>query len=109
MAYSQLLAKTNTVREISMTTVLADARRGHPGLFWFAVAMAVLAVVAGRCWPSSTTATLLGAPLWLKPLKFAISFAAYAGALAWMLGRLREPGAAAHRLGDGRRVGRRAW
>ena len=33
---------------------------------------------------------LLGAPLWLKPLKFAISFVAYAGTLAWLLGRLRE-------------------
>jgi len=72
-----------------MTSVLADARRGHRGLFAFAVAMAVLtpvlavlAVVDDR--------VLLGAPLWLKPLKFAISFVAYAGALAWLLGRLRE-------------------
>jgi hypothetical protein len=72
-----------------MTTVLADARRGHPGLFWFAVAMAVLtavltvlAVVDDR--------VLLGAPLWFKPLKFAVSFVAYAGALAWMLGQLQE-------------------
>ena len=72
-----------------MTTVLADARRGHRGLFGFAVAMAalvpvlaVLAVVDDR--------VLLGAPLWLKPLKFAISFVAYAGVLAWMLGQLRE-------------------
>ncbi len=72
-----------------MTSVLADARRGHRGLFAFAVAMsvltpvlAVLAVVDDR--------VLLGAPLWLKPLKFAISFVAYAGTLAWLLGRLRE-------------------
>jgi hypothetical protein len=72
-----------------MTTALADARRGHRGLFAFAVAMAaltpllaVLAVVDDR--------VLLGAPLWLKPLKFAISFVAYAGTLAWLLGRLRE-------------------
>jgi hypothetical protein len=72
-----------------MTTALADARRGHRGLFAFAVAMAaltpvlaVLALVDDR--------VLLGAPLWLKPLKFAISFVAYAGTLAWLLGRLRE-------------------
>ena len=72
-----------------MTTLLADARRGHRGLFWFAVAMAVLvpvlavlAVVDDR--------VLLGAPLWLKPLKFAVSFVAYAGTLAWLLGRLNE-------------------
>jgi hypothetical protein len=69
--------------------VAADARRGHRGLFWFAVAMAVLvpvlavlAVVDDR--------VLLGAPLWLKPLKFAVSFVAYAGTLAWLLGRLKE-------------------
>ena len=72
-----------------MTTVLTTARRGHRGLFAFAVAMAVLtpvlavlAVVDDR--------VLLGAPLWLKPLKFAVSFVAYAGTLAWLLGRLRE-------------------
>jgi hypothetical protein len=72
-----------------MTSVFADARRGHRGLFAFAVAMsvltpvlAVLAMVDDR--------VLLGAPLWLKPLKFAISFVAYTGTLAWLLGRLRE-------------------
>lgn len=72
-----------------MRTLLADARRGHPGLYGFAVTMvaltaviAVLAVVDQR--------TLLGQPLWFKPLKFAISLALYAGALAWMLGQLRE-------------------
>jgi hypothetical protein len=72
-----------------MTTLVADARRGHRGLFWFAVAMAVLvpvlavlAVVDDR--------VLLGAPVWLKPLKFAVSFFAYSGTLAWMLGNLRE-------------------
>src|SRR5689334_14721115 len=72
-----------------MTTALADARRGHRGLFAFAVAMAaltpvlaVLALVDHR--------VLLGAPLWVKPLKFAISLALYAATLAWMLGQLRE-------------------
>ena len=70
-------------------TVLATARRGHRGLYAFAVAMAaltpvlaVLAVVDAR--------VLLGAPLWLKPLKFAISLALYSATLAWMLGQLRE-------------------
>jgi hypothetical protein len=57
-----------------MTTALADARRGHRGLFAFAGAMAaltpvlaILALVDER--------VLLGAPLWFKPLKFAISLA----------------------------------
>lgn len=73
-----------------MNAVLADARRGHPGLYWFAVAMAGLAVVLVAL-SVVDQRTLLGAPLWFKPLKFAISFVAYAGALSWMLGQLREP------------------
>ena len=72
-----------------MTTVLADARRGHPGLFAFALAMAVLTAVLAVL-AVVDDRVLLGAPLWLKPLKFAVSFVAYAGTLAWMLGQLRE-------------------
>lgn len=73
-----------------MSAVLSDARRGHPGLYWFAVAMAglsVLLVVAALV----DDRELLGAPLWFKPLKFAVSFVLYGAALAWMLGQLREP------------------
>jgi hypothetical protein len=73
-----------------MDTMLATARRGHPGLYGMAIGMAVfaallvgLAVVDPR--------ELLGAPLWFKPLKFAVSFTAYGLALAWMLGRLPKP------------------
>jgi hypothetical protein len=72
-----------------MRTLLADARRGHSGLYWlaagmaaFALVTAVLAVVDQR--------TLVGAPLWFKPMKFSISIALFALALAWMLGQLRE-------------------
>jgi hypothetical protein len=79
-----------------MRTVLADARRGHPGLYGMTVAMAaltlvtaVLAVVDQR--------ELLGAPLWFKPLKFSLSITLYGGALAWMLSRL--PGRAMWRAG----------
>ncbi len=73
-----------------MNAVFLDARRGHPGLYWFAVSMVALTIVlAGLAVVDQRT--LLGAPLWFKPLKFAISFAAYSGALAWMLGQLREP------------------
>ena len=83
-----LLVQINTVKETRMTTVLADARRGHRGLFGFAVAMAVLAPVLAVL-AVVDDRVLLGAPLWLKPLKFAISFVAYAGTLAWLLGQLR--------------------
>lgn len=72
-----------------MTTVLAAARRGHRGLFGFAVAMAVLVPVLAVL-AVLDDRVLLGAPLWLKPLKFAVSFVAYAGTLAWLLGQLRE-------------------
>ncbi len=73
-----------------MNAVLADARRGHAGLFGFAVTMAGLSVVlVGAALVDDRV--LLGAPLWFKPLKFALSLMLYAGALAWMLGQLRAP------------------
>lgn len=68
-------------------SVLTTARRGHPGLYWFALVMAVLAVVLLGL-AVADQRTLLGAPLWFKPLKFAVSFVLYSGALAWMLGQL---------------------
>jgi hypothetical protein len=72
-----------------MRTLLADARRGHAGLYWTAVAMTVLAVItAGLAMIDQRT--LVGAPLWFKPLKFSISIALYSLALAWMLGQLKE-------------------
>ncbi|MEJ3657581.1 hypothetical protein WEH80_31930 [Actinomycetes bacterium KLBMP 9759] len=73
-----------------MHTVIADARRGHPGLFWLAVGSAAFAVMLVGL-AAVDHRTLLGAPLWFKPLKFALSFTLYGGALAWMLGQLRTP------------------
>jgi hypothetical protein len=79
-----------------MHAVLADARRGHAGLYGLTIAMAalvlvtaVLAVVDQR--------ELLGAPLWFKPLKFSLSIMLYAAALSWMLSRL--PGRGMWRAG----------
>ena len=72
-----------------MRTLLADARRGHSGLYWLAAGMAALALVtAGLALVDQRT--LVGAPLWFKPLKFSLSIALFALALAWMLGQLRE-------------------
>lgn len=72
-----------------MAMLLSDARRGHPGLYWFAAAMAALALVTIGL-AAGDHRTLLGAPLWFKPMKFAISLSLYAFALAWMLGQLRD-------------------
>jgi hypothetical protein len=71
----------------SVASVLADARRGHAGLFWFAASMAVLAVAAA-VGVAVDPRELLGAPIWLKPLKFALSFGLYSLTLAWMLSLL---------------------
>jgi hypothetical protein len=79
-----------------MRTVLADARRGHPGLYWLAVAMAALALVTATL-ALVDQRVLLGAPLWFKPLKFSLSIMLYGAALAWMLSRL--PGRAMRRTG----------
>ncbi len=71
-----------------LRAVLADARRGHLGLYWLStsmVALSILLVGFGLFDPR----TLLGAPLWVKPLKFALSFTLYGATLAWMLSRLR--------------------
>ena len=72
-----------------MRTLLSDARRGHAGLYWLAAGMAALALVtAGLALVDPRT--LVGAPLWFKPMKFSLSIALFALALAWMLGQLRE-------------------
>jgi hypothetical protein len=70
-----------------MRTVLADARRGHPGLYWTAVAMAALALVTAVL-AVLDQRTLLGAPIWFKPLKFSLSIVLYTATVAWMLSRL---------------------
>jgi hypothetical protein len=79
-----------------MRTVLADARRGHPGLYGLTVAMAALALVTAVL-ALVDQRELVGAPLWFKPLKFSLSIALYGAALAWMLSRL--PGRGMRRAG----------
>lgn len=66
-----------------MTTVL---RWNRPLLFFTAV-MAVLAVIAG-IGVLADPRVLTGAPIWLKPFKFAVSFVLYTFTLAWMLSLL---------------------
>jgi hypothetical protein len=66
-----------------MTNVL----RWHRPLMIFAAAMAVLALVAAAG-VFADPRVLTGAPIWLKPFKFAVSFALYTFTLAWMLSLL---------------------
>jgi hypothetical protein len=71
----------------AVAAVLRTARRGHAGLFWLAATLGALAVVTALATVVDDR-ELLGAPLWLKPVKFALSFGLYALALAWMIGQL---------------------
>ncbi|GAA3915748.1 hypothetical protein [Actinoplanes auranticolor] len=66
-----------------MTNVL----RWHRPLMIFAAVMGVLALVAA-VGTLADPRVLTGAPIWLKPFKFAVSFALYTATLAWMLSLL---------------------
>ena len=63
------------------------AIRWHRPLLWLAVVMAILAVGAAIGLVVDPR-TVTGAPLWAKPLKFAISVSIYAVTLAWLIGLL---------------------
>jgi len=66
-----------------MTPVL----RRHRPLMICTVAMAVIAVIA-LVGVFTDPRVLTGAPIWLKPFKFAVSFVLYTTTLAWMLSLL---------------------
>jgi hypothetical protein len=70
-----------------MTSVLRRAAHWHRPLMYFASAMAVLAVVSA-IGVFADPRIVTGAPIWLKPFKFSVSFVLYATALAWMLSLL---------------------
>jgi hypothetical protein len=61
--------------------------RWHRPLVLFVAAMALLVPVA-LVGLAVDDRVLVGAPIWLKPLKFALSFALYGLTLAWMLSLL---------------------
>jgi hypothetical protein len=67
-----------------MTTVLRRAASAHRPLLYFVLAMAGLAAVAAAG-VLVDDRVVTGAPVWLKPFKFAVSFVLYAGTLAWLL------------------------
>ena len=61
----------------------------HRPLAWLAVAMVALAVVSVVGLVVDPR-VITGAPLWAKPLKFAISIAVYSVTLSWLIGLLRR-------------------
>jgi hypothetical protein len=67
-----------------MTSTLRRAASLHRPLLYFVLAMAGLAVVAAAG-VLVDDRVVTGAPAWLKPFKFAVSFVLYAGTLAWLL------------------------
>ncbi|MFI6243859.1 hypothetical protein ACIBEF_28725 [Micromonospora sp. NPDC050795] len=70
-----------------MTTVLRRATRWNRPLMFLVSVMAVLGVVA-VVGILVDPRVLTGAPIWLKPFKFAVSFVLYGATLAWMLSLL---------------------
>ncbi|WP_406064227.1 hypothetical protein [Micromonospora sp. NBC_00860] len=70
-----------------MTTVVRRAARWNRPLMVLVSMMAVLAVVA-VVGILVDPRVLTGAPIWLKPFKFAVSFVLYGATLAWMLSLL---------------------
>ncbi|MCO1614611.1 hypothetical protein M8C11_07775 [Micromonospora sp. CPM1] len=79
-----------------MTTLRNRAAGWHRPLMLLVSAMAVLTVVAA-VGVVADPRVLTGAPIWLKPLKFAISFVLYGVTLAWMLSLLPHRSRAAER------------
>ncbi|GLY24544.1 hypothetical protein [Micromonospora sp. NBRC 101691] len=70
----------------------------HRPLMAFTAATAVLAVICAVGLVVDDR-TLVGAPIWAKPLKFALSFLLYAPTLAWLLSLLRRHHTAGRRAG----------
>ena len=79
-----------------MTTLRNRAAGWHRPLMLLVSAMAVLTVVAA-VGVVADPRVLTGVPIWLKPLKFAISFVLYGVTLAWMLSLLPRRSRAAER------------
>lgn len=79
-------------------SILRDARDGHRGLVWLAVAClpcAAVTIALGLFDDRLVT----GAPVWNKPFKFFVSVAAYCFTFAWYLGQMRRASGRTSRLG----------
>lgn len=81
-----------------MGDVVKSAVRWHRPLMMFAALMAVTALVSvGGLLIDDRI--MVGAPIWLKPLKFSVSFTVYAVTWAWMLSLQQRPRRWIHRTG----------
>ncbi len=73
----------------SLGRALRTVVRWHGPLAALTAVSALLVPVVAVAWLLDDR-TLLGTPVWAKPMKFALSFALYAGVLAWMTSRLQH-------------------
>ena len=80
---------TSVLLPPSTTAAETPTRGWHRPLLIVAAAMAVLSLVAGAGLLFDDR-VLVGAPLWLKPLKFTVSFTIYAATLSWLLSLTRR-------------------
>ena len=80
-----------------MTPLLGRVSTWHRPMMWTAAVMAAMAVVSASGLVFDDR-VLLGAPIWLKPFKFAVSIAAYCVTWAWLLTLLQRGRRAAHRI-----------
>lgn len=80
---------------------LRELRAAHPGLFWVAVSMVPLGLVSGV--GLVLDPRQLGSdPIWLKPLKFALSVLLFSGSMLDVMRRLEHSGGRwVRRLGHG--------
>lgn len=83
-----------------MTSLLSRVSTWHRPMMWTAGVMAGLAVVSlgGLVLDERI---LLGAPIWLKPFKFAVSIAAYCVTWAWLLTLVQRGRRLANRVSTG--------
>jgi hypothetical protein len=74
---------------VTLSNVVKRTVAWHPPLVWFSGAMLLTTAlsVVGLCLDHRT---LVGSPLWMKPLKFSISFGLYAFTWAWMISLQRR-------------------
>jgi hypothetical protein len=75
---------TTTAVQPATPTLPSSPHRLHRPLLAVSIAVAVM-VLVGIVGALFDDRQLLGHPIWMKPLKFSISFAAYCATLAWLL------------------------